>query len=80
MHLSFRCSQSHGKVILGSPVQAQSPQKLVNIVDHVSIVGNAAATDIVGIVDIVDIIDIVDIVEAIWNNARLCNNQSKKCD
>ena len=23
-------------------------------------------------------VDIVDTVEAIWNNARLCNNQSQK--
>ena len=36
--------------------------------------------DIIDIVDNVDIIDIVDTVEAIWNNARLCNNQSKKCE
>ena len=53
-------------------------QKMVYIVDHVSIVGNAVATDIVGIVNIVDDVDIVDTVEAIWNNARLCNNQSQK--
>ena len=50
----------------------------VDIVDHVSIVGNAVATDFVGIVNIVDDVDIVDTVEAIWNNARLCNNQSQK--
>ena len=35
------------------------------------------AIAMVDIVDIVDIDDIVDTVEAIWNNARLCNNQSK---
>ena len=49
---------------------------MVYIVDHVSIVGNAVATDIVSIVDFVDNVDIVDHVsivdtfEAIWNNAR----------
>ena len=32
----------------------------------------------VDIVDIVDIVDTVNTVKAIWNNARLCNNQSKK--
>ena len=31
----------------------------------------------IAMVDIVDIVDIDDTVEAIWNNARLCNNQSK---
>ena len=50
---------------------------MVDIVDVVD-VGIVDIVDIDDIVGIIDTVDIVDTVEAIWNNARLCNNQSQK--
>ena len=50
---------------------------MLDIVEICHAIAMVDIVDIVDIDDIVGIIDIVDTVEAIWNNARLCNNQSK---
>ena len=48
------------------------------MVDIVEIVRADVMVDIGDIVGIIDTVDSVDAVEAIWNNARLCYNQSQK--